>query len=90
MEPYHMAHAEVLREFTEEDPSVPTIVASSGELEGLVRVGLVNDVRDSLDEMFQRGLDEQRLHPRLHVELEDLEYGDNPILIRAWEAYPWG
>lgn len=90
LEPYHMAHTEDVRAFTGEDPSVPTIVASSGELEDLVRVGLVNDVRESLDEMFRRGLDEQRLHPRLHVELKDLEYGDNPIFVRAWEAYPWG
>lgn len=90
LEPYFMGHVPDIMQFVGSDPGVPTVVAAARELEHLVAVGQQVSVGPLLDALFTTPPDEFGVLPQLGRFIQGKQYGRNPILERAWAAYPWG
>ena len=89
LEPYFVTHTPDIRSFVGRAPSVPTVVAAVRELEHLVAVGAESDAPALLDMMYATPEDAGGAFAQLGHSIADVPYGENPMLKRAWAAYPW-
>lgn len=89
LEPYFVAHLEGIRALTGQDPTVPTIVASSAEIEHLAAISTRSDAGAVVDAALTSERD-PGVMPRFGEEFWRAEHGRNPLLDEAWRRYRFG
>jgi len=86
LEPYFLVNSPLIRELLP-DPSIPTLVVSSREIEELVAIGSSRSVEGLLQEIYS---DPERSTWDLAQAIGDTDPGArNPILDEAWKHLPW-
>jgi hypothetical protein len=89
LEPYFVAHTPDIRDFVGRDPGIPTIVSAAREVEHLVALGQESAAGPVLDAIFAAPRSAEGVFAQLGRTIVGLPAGNNPMLERAWDSYPW-